>query len=368
MFDVFAGKVEKAVGFIKGLFAEGGMTKALGGFKDSITNMFGADAGAAFGGLITILESISGVVRRIADFARGTVQPIIAGIFNYITQTVVPILLQAFTAAAPYIAQLFSAMGNAVMTAFELIGSVIQTVGPIIGTIVTALLNLGAVVLPIVLQAGTTLFNGITQIITDIQGIFNGLIEFITGVFTGNWTQAWQGVQNIFGGIFAALVDLVRTPVNAVIDLVNGLIGKVNGFSFQIPPEVPIIGGQGFSGLNIPEIPHLAGGGLTNGPSLAGEAGTEAVISFQRSARRENIALWQQAGRMLGIKERELKSLDGVQYGSGGGDVIFSPQITIMGNADRNEVQAGVRAAMDEFEKMYDQMMRRKKRYGFATT
>ena len=368
VFDVFAGKVEKAVGFIKGLFAEGGMTKALGGFKDSITNMFGADAGAAFGGLITILESISGVVRRIADFARGTVQPIIAGIFNYITQTVVPILLQAFTAAAPYIAQLFSAMGNAVMTAFELIGSVIQTVGPIIGTIVTALLNLGAVVLPIVLQAGTTLFNGITQVITDIQGIFNGLIEFITGVFTGNWTQAWQGVQNIFGGIFAALVDLVRAPVNAVIDLVNGLIGKVNGFSFQIPPEVPIIGGQGFSGLNIPEIPHLAGGGLTNGPSLAGEAGTEAVISFQRSARRENIALWQQAGRMLGIKERELKSLDGVQYGSGGGDVIFSPQITIMGNADRNEVQAGVRAAMDEFEKMYDQMMRRKKRYGFATT
>ena len=366
VFDKFSEKIGTAVGFIKNLFSEGGMTQALGGFKDSITGMFGADAGAAFGGLITILESISGIVRRIADFARGTVQPIIAGIFNYITQTVVPIVLQAFAAAAPYIAGLFDAIGNAVMTAFELIGNVLITVGPIIGTIITALLNLGATVLPIVLQAGTTLFNGITQVITDIQGILNGLIEFITGVFTGNWEQAWQGVQDIFGGIFAALVDLVRAPVNAVIDLINGLIRKVNGFSFQIPPEVPIIGGQGFSGLNIPEIPHLAGGGMTTGPSLAGEAGTEAVISFQRSARRENIALWQQAGRMLGVQERELKSLDGAGFG-GSGDIIFSPQITIMGNADRNEVQAGLSMAMDEFERMYDRLMKRKKRYGFAT-
>jgi len=366
VFDKFSEKIGTAVGFVKNLFAEGGMTQALGGFKDAITGMFGENAGAAFGGLITILESIAGVVRRIAEFARSTVQPIIAGIFNYVTQTVVPILLQAFTTAAPYIAQLFTAMGNAVMTAFQLIGNVLITVGPIIGTIVTALLNLGSVVLPIVLQAGTTLFNGITQIITDIQTIFNGLIEFITGVFTGNWTQAWQGVQDIFGGIFAALVDLVRTPVNAVIDLINGLIGKVNNFKFQIPADVPIIGGQGFGGLNIPEIPHLARGGMTMGPSLAGEAGTEAVISFQRSARRENVALWQQAGRMLGIRERELASIEGAGYG--GGDIIFSPQITIMGNADRTEVQAGLKTAMDEFEKMYDQMMRRKKRYGFATT
>ena len=366
VFDMFAGKIGTVVGFIKNLFSEGGMQNALGPFQDAITNMFGDNAGAAFGGLITILESISGIIRRIADFARTTVQPIIAGIFGFITQTVVPKLLEIFATASPYIAALFTAMGDAVMTAFELIGHVLQTVGPIIGTIISTLLSLGGEVLPIVLQAGTTLFEGITQIITDIRGIFDGLIEFITGVFTGNWEQAWQGVQDIFGGIFEALVDLVRTPVNAVIDLVNGLIGKVNGFSFQIPPEVPIIGGQGFGGLNIPEIPHLAGGGMTTGPSLAGEAGTEAVISFQRSARRENIALWQQAGRMLGVQERELKSLDGAGFG-GGGDIIFSPQITIMGNADRNEVQAGLSMAMDEFERMYDRLMKRKKRYGFAT-
>jgi len=366
VFDMFAGKIGTVVGFIKNLFSEGGMQNALGPFQDAITNMFGDNAGAAFGGLITILESISGIIRRIADFARTTVQPIIAGIFGFITQTVVPKLLEIFATASPYIAALFTAMGDAVMTAFELIGHVLQTVGPIIGTIISTLLSLGGEVLPIVLQAGTTLFEGITQIITDIRGIFDGLIEFITGVFTGNWEQAWQGVQDIFGGIFEALVDLVRTPVNAVIDLVNGLIGKVNGFSFQIPPEVPIIGGQGFGGLNIPEIPHLAGGGMTTGPSLAGEAGTEAVISFQRSARRENIALWQQAGRMLGVQERELKSLDGAGFG-GSGDIIFSPQITIMGNADRNEVQAGLSMAMDEFERMYDRLMKRKKRYGFAT-
>ena len=29
--------------------------------------------------------------------------------------------------------------------------------------------------------------------------ILGGLIDFVTGVFTGNWEQAWQGVQDIFG-------------------------------------------------------------------------------------------------------------------------------------------------------------------------
>lgn len=40
--------------------------------------------------------------------------------------------------------------------------------------------------------------------------IFNGIVDFITGVFTGNWSQAWEGIVNIFGGIF----DGIKTNSN----------------------------------------------------------------------------------------------------------------------------------------------------------
>lgn len=363
VFDTFTGKLSQVGDFIKGLFADGGVAKALAPVQQAITGMFGDNAGAAFGGLVTILQSIMGVVGQIVSFATTYVKPIILDIFNFITQTVVPILLQTFTAAAPTIAAIFSALGSAVMTVFTTIAQVIQAASPIIAAVATALLNVGSVVVPAVLTGFQILSTGILTIVQGIQTFFQGLIDFLTGVFTGNWGQVWEGCKTMLGGAFEAMIGLVQTPIDAIKGIINSVISSINGISVNIPDWVPVWGGKQFGPLN---IPMLAQGGFTTGPSIAGEAGTEAVISFQRSARRENVALWQQAGRMLGVHERELQSLDGAGFG-GSGDIIFSPQITIMGNADRNEVQAGLSMAMDEFERMYDRLMKRKKRYGFAT-
>ncbi|MGL4335235.1 MAG: phage tail tape measure protein [Lactococcus garvieae] len=101
--------------------------------------------------------------------------------------------------------------------------------------------------------------------------LLGGLIDFVTGVFTGNWQQAWQGVQDIFGGIFDGMVALAKAPLNLIIGLVNGLIGGLNNIS--VPKWVPGIGGKG---VNISTIPYLATGGhLINGQAIVGEAGPE---------------------------------------------------------------------------------------------
>lgn len=99
---------------------------------------------------------------------------------------------------------------------------------------------------------------------------------------------------------FESLVGIVRGPINAIISLVNSAIGAINEISVDIPDWVPLIGGQHF-GFNIPEIPMLAAGGFTDGLSIAGEKGTEAVISFDSMYRRANIGYWAQAGEMLGL-------------------------------------------------------------------
>lgn len=101
--------------------------------------------------------------------------------------------------------------------------------------------------------------------------ILSGLVDFITGVFTGNWSKAWKGVVDIFGGIFDGIVALGKAPINNMIGLINGFLGGLN--NIKIPNWVPGIGGKGF---NISKIPYLATGGhLLNGQAIVGEAGPE---------------------------------------------------------------------------------------------
>lgn len=97
----------------------------------------------------------------------------------------------------------------------------------------------------------------ITGFIKGIMSIFDGLIKFITGVFTGNWSKAWDGVKEIFGGAFEGLKSLCKLPMNAVIGMINGAISGINKLGLKIPDWVPEIGGKNFS-INIPKIPMLA--------------------------------------------------------------------------------------------------------------
>ena len=100
---------------------------------------------------------------------------------------------------------------------------------------------------------------GVTEIIKGVMTIFDGVITFIDGVFTGNWKKAWEGVKNIFGGVFSSLTGLVKTPFNAIIGLVNGVIGALNKISVNIPKWVPKYGGKKF-GFDFGKIPYLAKG------------------------------------------------------------------------------------------------------------
>lgn len=346
-----------------GLFEDGGVAKALQPLQESITNLFGEDAGAAFGGITTILQSVMGVIGQLVTFSQTTVRPIIESIFGFITQTVVPVILQTITAAAPSIASIISGVGSVVMTVAQIIGETIQFLMPIIQTMITVLLHIGQVVVPAVLAAIGVFAEGISSAINGVKTIFEGVINFITGVFSGNWRMAWEGVKSIFVGIFNTLGALFKTPINAVIALINKAIAGINSLGITIPDWVPLLGGKLFS-INIPEIPMLARGGFTNGASIAGEAGTEAVISFQRAARRDNLDIWAKAGQMLGVKPVELAEIDGGGSGGGGG-IAFAPVINIQGSADRSMVEEALAEAQARFEAWYLQMQRRQARTAY---
>lgn len=99
-------------------------------------------------------------------------------------------------------------------------------------------------------------FDDVSVIIDGVLGVFEGVITFLTGVFQGNWEKAWNGIVQAVGSIFGTLESLVKTPLNAVINLVNKAIGAINKISVDLPSAV----GGGHIGFNIPTIPTLEKG------------------------------------------------------------------------------------------------------------
>ena len=385
VFDGFLNTITTVKDRIVGIFSP----ENLASVRTAIVGMFGENAGTGFDNIVSIGQSVIGVFQQIVNFGTQTVKPMFEQVFGWVSTTLLPGLLNAFNAIAPQIGPLVTNIGTAVMNVATLIGNAIQTILPVIENIVMVLVNVVATVAPPIIAAVSQIFANISNVVMSLQGVFDGLIQFITGAFTGNWASAWEGVKSIFGNAFSALVELCKVPINAVIGVINGAIRGINsivGGGVTIPDWLP--GGGGTFSLHLNEIPMLAKGGFTDGVSIAGEAGTEAVISFDSSVRSANIANWQKAGQMLGVDPVQAASVAGagslttdrvevadIGDGSpapggttavGGGSFTFSPNITIQGNADYNVMMNAMTDAKDQFEQWFNEMMRKQQRTAYA--
>lgn len=128
-------------------------------------------------------------------------------------------------------------------------------------------------------------FQNISNRVNALKRIFNGVITFVKGVFTGDWRKAWQGVKDIFAGIFSSLGSVLKAPLNGVIGLVNGAINRINSISFTVPDWVLGIGGRTFS-ANIPTIPYLYRGTdfFSGGTAVIHDKGAE-IVDLPRGTR-----------------------------------------------------------------------------------
>ena len=184
------------------------------------------------------------------------------------------------------------------------------------------------------------------------------------GYILNIWDRVQEGAANIGQAIvkswksaFDSLYDVLKKPTNAVIGLINKAIDRINGISVTIPDWVPGLGGNTYS-PNIEKIPLLASGGFTKGISIAGEAGTEAVISFQKQYRAENLGYWAKAGQLLGA------TVDDFTLSGGSGSrrynlegIKFAPNITVRGDAKKQDILAALEEAFPEFMDMLDRYL-----------
>lgn len=95
-----------------------------------------------------------------------------------------------------------------------------------------------------------TVFSVIKGLISSLKFTLNGLIKFISGTFTGDWQKVWEGIKDIFKGIWNGIASIAEGGLNLIIDGINSLTSGLRSALSDIA------GAVGFD-INIPGIPHI---------------------------------------------------------------------------------------------------------------
>lgn len=246
------------------IFGEGGLavfdafTGKISGIGDTIKQVFGQ---------LTTPEGLQSIQQKLSGFNIGGLN--LGDVFSAAMpaiQTVMP-LIQSFAGVFSQIVDLGANHIKPLLV--EVFGFVVNQGIPAVMPLLSTVVSL----------VGTILVNAIKTVV-DVIGKLLPVVE----------------------PVVLGIIGLVKGIVGVVVNVVNAIIRTLNKINFTVPDWVPALGGKQF-GFNLTEVtlPKFADGGFTNGPSLAGEAGTEAIISFRRSQREQNVDTWLQAGKMLGV-------------------------------------------------------------------
>ncbi len=253
-------------------------------FRNALINGWNALVSA----LTPYFKAIMGALKLVGDFLVTVLKPILFLLWDAWCTVVDNIVKVTMSLCSNCIAPVVKFLGECLKKIIDGLNEIWQAWKPTIEKIGEILIVIWNNCLkPVInwlgnefIQAFRNVGNYIKPILENLKTMFGGLIDFIVGVFTGNWQKAWQGVQNIFRGIFDGLTNIAKKPLNAIIDAINAMIRGLN--KIKLPNWIPGFGGMG---INIPTIPKLAKGGIVDAPTIAmvGEAGKEAVMPLENN-------------------------------------------------------------------------------------
>lgn len=273
-----------------------------------------------------------------------------------------PAALQALIIAAGVLAGTLTVAA----TALVLVGAAgaIASTGllPIIGVIV-AVIAVAGILAAIWIATKDTIINGAKEVWTNIQTDWTALKDWISTTWTGIkdslsgiWDSIKGAAKDFASGVYDSirskwqgLKDVLTSPFDSLSGLIDSLSGKLGSLINKASSTASSIRSR---------LPAFASGGFTTGPSIAGEAGTEAVISFDPRYRADNLRYWQQAGSLLGV------DYDSLSLGTGGyssttdvGGITFAPNITVTGNAQKQDIIDAIRETYPEFMDLIDEVL-----------
>lgn len=322
-------------------------------------------------GIQLIFNLVYGILENLPQIAR-SVMLIINTLIQCILQNL-PIILSAGI-------ELLYALINGIMNNLDYI---IQAVIAIITELITCLAQNAPLLATSAISLISALVVGLLQALPQLIAAVPQLIIALVNAFKNyDWSTLGKDIiSGIKSGLLAMKDSLIATVKN-IFKSVKSIFSRkitanVSASSSGAKPHAS--GGIFPRSTIVPTIQaaHAAGGVFTsptvipsiNGANhLVGEAGAEAILPLN--------SLWNNLSNTLNpnfsvMSNRIAELANKIESGNKGdgnynnGDtptIVFSPQIIIQGNADKNDVKEAVKMSQTEFERFMNEYLKKKKR------
>lgn len=223
-----------------------------------LASVIGPVLGAAFSVLGPVITSLGTALQPvIAALGPVLVQAIsalapaaaaLAAAFMPLISTVLPVLMPLISSLVPVIGQIAAAFAPLIGAVLPVLNALLQALSPIfaaIAPIVSALIPVIVQIATVVSQVLVVAFQAITPIITavisavvpiiqSLATIISGVVNVISGVLTGNFSQAWQGAQQIVSGVWGVITGVINGARSIIAAVLVGIVSNVQNMASGI--------------------------------------------------------------------------------------------------------------------------------------
>ena len=257
--------------------------------------------------------------------------------------------------------------------------------------------------------------NTISNVMSGINTLTGGKLDSIKNAFTEKLSAAKTAASNAIGSIkdaFSSKMDAAKSVVTGALDKIKGAFN----FKWSLPelklPHISVSGGEAPYGIagkgSLPKfsISWYKDGGILTKPTIfgesggsllgGGEAGKEAVLPLSELwsnmksivsgiVQQPGTEMFNQIKQLAGLnsptaqEESATKELyntvtnnntvnrnSEADNSDNSQKIVYSPQITIQGNASREDVESALEMSQAKFNQMMAEYQRQKGRTSFA--
>ena len=354
--------------------------EGLANIQETITKTFGPGAGAAFGTLIPLIQTVTGIFGQIVDLGVNHLKPLILEVWEFLSGTLFP-------AVIPLLSTVIGLVGTALVNAVKVIVDVVKAVTPVVEPVITGIIGLiqgiadtAVSVVNFVIRALNKLSFTVPDWVPVIGGSQFGfnLKEIALPQFAQGGIATRPSIAGEEGPETIIPHDPAKRGRAIALWLQTGSILGLNSFADGgFTNGLKAWGVSALAGLALGSAPGVA---LTKGIRLLNMAAGVMELAGADSASAQKFISTARAGARLRGGLGYLASADGIALpdlnprgtgrGSGNGGSLppinFTMQVTVNGDVDETQIKRLEEAMERKFAEMIAKYERERRRTRYA--
>ena len=340
--------------------------EGLANIQETITKTFGPGAGAAFGTLIPLIQTVTGIFGQIVDLGVNHLKPLILEVWEFLSGTLFP-------AVIPLLSTVIGLVGTALVNAVKVIVDVVKAVTPVVEPVITGIIGLIQSIANVAVSVVNFIIrclNTLSFTIPDWPAVFGGL----AGKTLGFNLQEVSLPQFAQGGVATRPSVFGEDGPEMAIPLGMDKRDRAIGLWMQTGRMLGLTALAGIA------LGSDAGVAFTKGVGLMNRVADVMTLAGADSASAQKFISTARAGARLRGGLGYLASADGIALpdlnprgtgrGSGNGGSLppinFTMQVTVNGNVDETQIKRLEEAMERKFAEMIAKYERERRRTRYA--